>query len=90
MGGDVTTRCKSCGAMIFWAMPRGGSVAMIFDEEPKHPGVGRWVLERGGKCHTWAPMFDGYELETYEPHWATCPDADAWRQRGFPQMETAG
>jgi DNA polymerase III epsilon subunit-like protein len=65
--------CKSCGAAILWAKTPAGK-AMPLDAEPQK----RIVLGRvTGEAHV---------LDTYVPHWATCPSA---AQHRAPRPEAA-
>ena len=60
-------RCKSCGAAILWVLTPKGH-AMCLDPKPEK----RVVLGRQtGQAHV---------LDTYVPHWATCPSADQHRR----------
>jgi hypothetical protein len=71
--------CRSCGALIVWAITDSGK-RMPVDSEP-HP-AGRLTVWAQGD--TWrvsviqSPKWDG---PRYRPHFATCDDAESWRQR---------
>jgi len=59
--------CSSCGAAIVWVTTPAGK-PMPLDAEPQK----RVVLGRQtGLAHV---------LDTWTPHWATCPNADQHRR----------
>lgn len=66
------TECRSCHAPVRWVLTPDGK-RMILNAAPAY----RWVVSQGadGKWH-------GLLVATFEPHWATCPDAKKWRGRG--------
>lgn len=75
------TTCTSCAARIFFARKLGGEKPIPFDATPTPEGT--WVQDRDPATREkvmrpFDPMFDG-EVDTYRPHWATCPNANKHR-----------
>ena len=64
-----TSRCRSCGAEIVWLKTAASGKPMPVDAAPEKRVV---IGEHSGLA---------YVLETYTPHWATCPQAESWRRR---------
>lgn len=83
-GGDPVSECRSCGAEILWAatehdrkMPLD---AVPVDVEQLDNYAGLFVLMPGPLALAATPaMFPGEAF--YRSHFATCPEADAWRNR---------
>jgi len=74
--------CKSCHARIWWAVTIAGRSTPM-DADPHHEG--EWVIdgetENGApKVRPHAPLLDPPSLERFQPHWATCPNADQHRK----------
>lgn len=70
--------CRSCDAEIRWVVSRAGR-AMPIDAHPN--GRGNLVLERHGvrwEAHVQKPAPFGEQV--FISHFATCPDADAYRR----------
>lgn len=66
--------CKTCGAAILWAKTPQGK-AMPLDAKPEK----RVVLDRQtGLAHV---------LDTYMPHWATCPTSEQHRAPKAPARD---
>ena len=64
-------RCRSCGARIEWAIVTGSEKRMPLD-------VGATVLA------TAPSLLDGRVVELVDgTHFATCPDAKAWRRKAI-------
>jgi hypothetical protein len=79
-----TTACRSCGALVVWAQTERGKRAPI-DASPTEGGT-TVLRERPGEE---APLAifgvpdDAFPGEPrYTSHFATCPHASDWRQRG--------
>lgn len=76
--------CRSCEAPIIWATTTSGK-AMPVDVEPVDVGNVELVLNGSlataphAVVHGAPPLFRDGPLRT--SHFATCPDAPAWRQR---------
>lgn len=69
--------CRSCGAPVRWARLRDGGRPLIFDAEPVRDG--QWRLDgEVAKYIRPGAAGDGFG---WAPHWATCPDAESWRDR---------
>ena len=64
----MSARCSSCGAAILWVETPNGKM-MPLDEKPEKRVV---IGAKTGRAHV---------LDTYTPHWVTCPHADDHRQR---------
>jgi len=85
-GPNGKTTCRSCGAEILWVHTERGK-KMPLDAEPytgdKPSGlfVRRWdhALDVAVAIATTPDAFPGEPL--YTSHFATCPDADRWRNR---------
>ncbi len=59
--------CSSCGAAILWARTEAGKAMPINAKPEKRVVLG----SRTGRAHV---------LDTYLPHWASCPSADQHRR----------
>ena len=59
--------CKSCGAPILWGRTAAGK-AMPLDATPQK----RAIVGRSGALHV---------VDTFMPHWASCPNASEHRRR---------
>jgi hypothetical protein len=68
-------KCRSCGALITWAVLVKTNVRHPFNGEPE-------ILMRGGAIDRRAVVV--VDLDT--THWATCPDAASWRTRKVGQQ----
>lgn len=68
------SRCKSCGATVVWGRTRAGAKMPL--DTPSVPD-GSYVLD-GGLARP-VELFDSKDRPRFVPHWASCPDADAWR-----------
>lgn len=68
--------CRSCGASIYWCRTPNGK-AMPLDPEPTKRVV---VIVRAP-----GPDLPDEEvakvMDTYQAHWASCPQADEWRKK---------
>lgn len=74
-------RCRSCGAPILWATTASGR-KMPVDAEPVADGT-LVLRERDGEV--FVVVAANAESNVVGPrhraHFATCPDAESWRQR---------
>lgn len=70
------SRCKSCKASILWAESEAGKRVPVEKKEG-----GNLVLDGDlfGKTETPIARYVGDGKGTHVAHFATCPDADAWR-----------
>jgi len=72
--------CRSCGALIVWAVTDSGK-KMPVDSEP-HPEGNLTVWAQGD---TWRVKViqttTRWDAPRFRPHFATCPDAQSWRKR---------
>lgn len=68
------SRCKSCHATVIWGRTaKGKKIPLNLPATPD----GTFIFDDG---EARAPgLFDAGKPR-YTPHWATCPDADAWRK----------
>lgn len=81
-------RCRSCGAQVIWALHTSGKPSP-FDAEPHDDGEWEILYRRGetptvvhvqpGQLQIGQGTGDGYASHLHRPHWATCPQADQWR-----------
>ena len=83
-----TTACKSCGAPIVWACVASGKRAP-FDlaETPD----GEWGID-DREAQPRAEKIDR-DIETqpgHKSHFATCPDAKAWRRKPAAPLAAEG
>jgi hypothetical protein len=76
---DDLTRCRSCSAVIVWALTREGRL-MPVDAIPHERGNLRLRRDDASRLHVEVRASDGQEVR-YRPHFATCRDADGWRRR---------
>jgi hypothetical protein len=77
--------CRSCGKPIVWALTVTGG-RMPVDRDPCAEGTIELAYRRG----VWAAtvldraarrLLAGHELVLRQSHFASCPDAAAWRSR---------
>ncbi len=61
-------QCSSCGADILWAVTPTGNRMPLDPEPSKRVVLGR----KTGQAHV---------MDTYVPHFSTCPDADEHRRK---------
>lgn len=84
--GPFIRACRSCDASIIWARPRTGRV-MPVDAAPADGGNILLEVRQGFVRATVlgpnAVEHRGAQAKTlmHKSHFATCPDADGWRQR---------
>lgn len=78
--------CRSCGATVYWAVTAEGK-RMPVDPPPKDPepfdptlNVETW-RDPDGVLRTGTPHMDTEVIRRTTSHFATCPDADTWRNR---------
>ena len=71
--------CRSCGAQIIWAQTeRGNTIPLDATPYTGDDPSGQFVVH----VHAIAVPPDAFPDEPhYVAHFATCPDADAWRHR---------
>jgi len=68
--------CKSCKASIVWAMTTSGS-RMPLDAKPVKQGT--FTLLEDGR-YLLAEIATGDDVDRYQSHFATCPNADRHRK----------
>lgn len=70
-------QCRSCNAQVIWVRMfksgKPGKMAPVDAAPVKMVQV---------KNEEMAPSLTGEVIEVYTPHFATCPDAAAWRGGG--------
>lgn len=71
-----TCRSEACGAVIIWARSRDGK-AIPLDVEPTADGNLALV---GGIAEAYGLEHAAEKLPRYTSHFATCPDAPAFRK----------
>ena len=80
----MTSKCKTCGADIFWALTENGK-PMPIDAVSTDNGNLECVWDHNGRvlAHVIAPLFLQMQTEAprYTSHFATCPDADEHRRK---------
>lgn len=76
------SRCRSCRAEVVWAKTPANKDAP-FHLDP----MGRWTLVRAtdGHLKAFGATMVTPAAERYTSHFATCPQADAWRKREAPR-----
>jgi hypothetical protein len=76
----MSVPCRSCGAEVVWLVHEGTGKPAPIDAEPNPAGN---VVRVGESGYLIAPAARGdAELiprKRYMPHFASCPDRDAWR-----------
>lgn len=80
-----TAACRSCGAEIHWGRDAAGKRVPV-DAAPREDGnLAVQLQAAGGELHVRTLRKDGV-LTVHEwravSHFATCPDAQKWRERG--------
>ncbi|WP_328465495.1 hypothetical protein OHA21_43740 [Actinoplanes sp. NBC_00393] len=81
-GFDIAN-CRSCSAPIVWATSSGGR-SMPVDAEPVEDGNVELAERPGLFIGPVATVLTGPSLfggPLRKPHFATCPQAEMWRQR---------
>jgi hypothetical protein len=80
----VADCCKSCDAPIIWAKDPAGQPVPV-DQGEREDGNLAVQHARGGGFHV-RPLLEDGALTVHEwraaSHYATCPDAEQWRERG--------
>jgi hypothetical protein len=74
------TTCRSCGAAIVFAKPLIGKRGPY-----EADNNGAWILENGVAKHVGAPTpIEALtsKVQRYTSHFAKCPQAAQWRNRG--------
>jgi len=83
--GVKPTTCRSCGAVVWWALTAGNNQRMLMnvgsDETHEWVTCGRSPGTGMVKVRRFLPLFDDASEPRYQPHWATCPKADEWRKK---------
>lgn len=74
------TACRSCDAPVIWATTTKGK-AMLVDAEPSDDGNVELALRDGRAVATVLTGPSLLEGPLRTSHFATCPQADQWRQR---------
>ena len=80
------SRCRACGAGIWWLKTTAGKRMPMSDQPVAFvPGDGKKVFytEDGVQHHgrRWTQGEDVYHDMGYESHFATCPEAGAFRRK---------
>lgn len=77
--------CRSCKRAIYWAFTDKGrrmplDVAEVTFTTPK---VWELSVDDDGtpRAREFSPLLPAEGCTLHVPHWATCPDADEWRNR---------
>lgn len=70
------TKCRSCGAPVFWARTTNDKNIPV-DAEPVEDG--NFHVIAGQVVYHLAPAMG--EQPKYKSHFATCPEANAWRAK---------
>lgn len=65
--------CRSCGAPIVWARDPGRGKNVPLNERP----MTMYELDDGDEDQ----KAECIPVQVYQNHFATCPDADKWRQQ---------
>lgn len=77
------SKCKSCGAEIIW-IPTIGGKSMPCDKKPipyrEDPSGSMQIVTKDGRVVR-AKLDASSDVFGYVSHFATCPDAEKWRQR---------
>ena len=72
-------KCRSCQASVVFANHIATGRRMIFDEKPSSSFVdGSFLIDSDAKAVQATPMDRG---PFYVSHFASCPDAEKWRNR---------
>lgn len=81
----MSTRCASCSAEIVWGVTKAGK-RMPLNSPPEKRAVMVEAYEPDDEESTGSVMFYRAEdkdhvaiLDTFVPHWATCPHANQWK-----------
>jgi len=69
--------CRSCGALIVWALTEGGKRMPVDTQADPEGSLALWRAE--GEWRTKVIQSD-WHGPRYRPHFATCPDAESWRR----------
>jgi hypothetical protein len=82
----MSATCRSCGAAVIWLAISPGARAMPIDAEPHADGnvladlvTRRGIVLSAGSLEV--VRIDTPDEPLYRSHFATCPDADAWRRK---------
>jgi hypothetical protein len=80
------TTCRSCGAAIRWLEIRPGGKSMPIDSEPHADGNVLADLNAGmgivlSNASRAVVLEETPDEPLYRSHFATCPDAAAWRSK---------
>lgn len=80
-GVGLPTKCRSCKAVIVFAVLHNGGKTAPFHADP----AGQYILENGTAKHVGAPtaqleLGGASEPQRYTSHFATCLDAKRWRK----------
>lgn len=80
----ATSNCRSCGAPIRWGQTEAGQ-RMPLDCEPQTDGNVIVLRMMSGtpiiRVFNWKGDVPNGEPFRYRSHFASCPDASAWRRR---------
>ena len=81
------SKCKSCGAGIWFIPMRSGKTMPVNDQPvpfvPSNDGPGTYITEDGvtHKGRPWVHGKDGFYDLGYVSHFSTCPAAEEFRRR---------
>lgn len=85
IAGLQLSRCKSCGQTIYWLKNDTTGRPAPIDAKPDQSGPVIIAVEGGAlRYHVLskAEKDAGVDVERYQPHYATCPQAESWRSKG--------
>lgn len=77
------SRCKSCGARVYWVQtPRGRKMPLDAHTLYLQPGDGpsTGVTEQGVVVRGFAVVAGHHDVVAWESHFAHCPQAGGWRR----------
>lgn len=79
------SHCRSCGASIYWLKNDTTGRPAPIDARPDSSGPVIITVEgkqlRYHVLHA-DELAAGVEVSRYQPHYATCPQAEVWRSKG--------
>ncbi len=80
-GVSAPTRCRSCGAAIRWITMGDSGQGMPVDARSELRVVERRPQQQGSLFgDAPVPRLAGYLVQTWRPHWETCPSAKEHRK----------
>lgn len=75
-----TSKCKGCGAPVVWRYTPAGKLMPLNAETLAQPNQGSYVVVDDKECRPAEPMFDQPGTAYHMAHWATCPNAEDFKQ----------